>query len=175
VQQGEDSNSVARHVNFAAVHARNDARAWAAIHERPIPTDAHCGLALSGRPANYAELQQAVESGQDLGFAFSHFLDEFYLFRNASFFAVEPPPFFGFRLRAFLAAVAEFLCHEFSLDVPAWVDQPEYALSEEWDWTADLENFPDELRDRVAQRRDRATPEFRKHNIIYESRNLIRL
>jgi len=64
-----------RRPNFAAIHARMDALAWKAIHERKVPVDEHAGLAMSGRPANFQELADAVEtSGQDYGFALSHFL-----------------------------------------------------------------------------------------------------
>jgi len=92
-----------------------------------------------------------------------------------SFFAVEPPASLPTKERAFLAAMTEFLCHEFDLPVPAWTEKPEYFLAEEWDYVTDLEEFPEALRDRVAKRRERATPEFRRHNIIFEAQGLIRL
>ena len=70
--------------------------------------------------------------------------------------------------------VAEFLSHEFKLQVPTWTERPRYFLDEEWDWADDGE-MPQALRDRLPARRDRATPEFRRRNIVYEGRNLIRL
>jgi len=165
-----------RRLNFAAIHARNDALAWEAIHSRKVPVNKHAGLAMSGRPANFQELADAVEtSGQDYGFALSHFLDEFYLFRCADFFDIEPPTSLPAKERAFLAAMTEFLCHEFELPVPARTEKAEYFLEEEWDYVTELEEFPEELRDRVAKRRERATAEFLRHNIIFESRGLIRL
>jgi hypothetical protein len=89
-----------RRLNFAAIKARNDAIAWKTIRSRPIPTSANFGLANSGRPANFVEIERAmVERGQDYGYAFDHFLDEFYLFRRASFFAEEPPTSFDTRRR----------------------------------------------------------------------------
>ncbi len=164
-----------RRLNFAAIHARNDAVAWKAIHTRNAPREEERGLKVSGRPANYVELAEAVRAGQDRSFAFAHFLDEFYLFRQPSFFALEPPEEFPAKYRAFLAAVAEYLSHEFYLPVPEWSEKPEYFLAEEWDWVADAEDFPELLRKRIDRRRERATPEFRRRNILYEGRNLIRL
>lgn len=165
-----------RRPNFAAIKKRNDAAAWATIHARPRPKKASGGLQSSGRPANYRELIEAVtDRGQEFGYAFAHFLDEFYLFRDVSFFSEEPPGQFVPSRRVFLAGVAEFLCHEFSLPVPAWTEKPEYFLDEEWDYVADFDEFPKELHDRINQRRERATPEFRRRNIIYEARNLLRL
>jgi len=38
-----------------------------------------------------------------------------------------------------------------------------------------MPEFVEELRDRVDGRRARATPEFLKHNIIYQARGLLRL
>lgn len=165
-----------RRPNFAAIHARMDAVAWKAIHERKVPVRKHSGLAMSGRPANFQELVDAVKKrGQDYGFALSHFLDEFYLFRSGDFFDIEPPTSLPAKERAFLAAMTAFLCHEFDLPFPAWTEKPEYFLEEEWDYVTDLEEFPEELRDRVAKRREKAAPEFLRHNIIFASRGLIRL
>lgn len=165
-----------RRVNFARIHARNDALAWAAIHSRPAPTHDQFGLRYSGRPANFEELAEAVhQRGQEFDFALSHFLDEFYLFRRPSFFQKEPPASFGPKDRAFLAATAEFLCHEFGFEPPAWASREEYRLPAEWDYITDIPEFPEALRSRVAARRERATPEFLRHGIIFESRGLLRL
>jgi hypothetical protein len=164
-----------RRLNFAAIRLRNDALAWRAIHARDYPQTEPRGLKRSGRPANYPELGEAIAVGQDRSYAFAHFLDEFYLFRRASFFAAEPPKESPVKYRVFLAAVAEYLSHEFGLPVPEWTEKPEYFLSEEWDWVADDASFPEALKNRIDRRRERATPEFRRRNILYEGRNLIRL
>jgi hypothetical protein len=116
-----------------------------------------------------------VERDQDYGHALAHFLDEFYLFRQASFFSEEPPATFDTRRRAFLAAVAEFLSQEFGLPVPAWTEKQEYFLAEEWDWIEDHPGFNEELHFRISRRRASATPAFRRRKILYEGRNLIRL
>lgn len=165
-----------RHLNFARIHARNDALAWAAIHSRPALTHDQFGLRHSGRPANFEELAEAIhERGQEFDFALSHFLDEFYLVRRPCFFAQEPPASLSQKERAFLAATAEFLCREFAIEAPAWINREEYRLPVEWDYITDIPEFPESLRDRVAARRERATPEFLRHGIIFESRGLLRL
>jgi hypothetical protein len=167
---------IRRRPNFTAIKARNDAIAWKAIQSRPLPTSTHFGLANSGRPANFVEIERAmVEREQAYGYACDHFLDEFYLFRRQSFFAEEPPASLDRRRRAFLAAVAEFLSGEFQLPLPEWTEKPEYFLAEEWDWVEDQPDFNDELRARISRRRESATPAFRRRNILYEGRNLIRL
>lgn len=116
-----------------------------------------------------------VEREQDYGNPFDHFMDEFYLFRGASFFAEEPPNSFATRRRAFLAAVAEFLSQEFGLLVPPWTEKPKYFLAEEWDWIEECPGFNEKLRSRISRRRESATRAFRRRNILYEGRNLIRL
>lgn len=165
-----------RRLNFAKVYARNDALVWNAIRTRPLPKHSNIGLAYSRRPGDFEELGTAVlERGEDYGYAFAHFLDEFYLFRRPSFFAKKPPEEFGPRRRAFLAATAEYLSHQFGWEPPAWVNEPEYFLAEEWDFITAMAEFVEELRPRSANRRQRATPEFLHHNIIYEARGLLRL
>lgn len=164
-----------RRPDFAKIRARNDALVWRAIHSRPVPGHDRFGLEHSGRSGDFEELGRAVERGEVFGYAFAHFLDEFYLFRRPSFFAKEPPVAFPPRRRAFLAGVAEYLSNQFDLDPPEWIGKPEYFLSEEWDYVSDFEEFPEELRDRIDERRARATPEFLRRGIIYEARNLLRL
>ncbi len=161
-----------RRLNFA----RNDALVWKAIRTRPLPKHSNIGLKFSRRPGDFEELAIAVfERGDDFGYAFSHFCDEFFLFRRSSFFAKESPLSFNPHDRAFLAATAEYLSREFGWEAPTWVNKPEYFLPEEWDYVADLPEFPEELRDRIANRRERATPEFRRRNILFEGRGLLRL
>lgn len=149
---------------------------WNAIRTRPLPKHSNIGLKFSRRPGDFEELAIAVfERDDDYGYAFAHFLDEFYLFRRPSFFAKEPPPSFNPKDRAFLAATAEYLSREFGWEAPAWTSKSEYFLAEEWDYVVDLPEFPEELRLRIAHRRERATPEFLRHGIIYEARGLLRL
>lgn len=165
-----------RRPDFARIHARNDALVWKGIRTRPVPKHGNIGLRYSRRPGDFEELSVAVfQRGEEYGYAFSHFLDEFYLFRRRSFFAKEPPADFDRRDRAFLAATAEYLCREFSWDPPDWVNSPEFFLDEEWDYVADLPEFPEDLRPRITNRRKRGTPEFLRHNIIFEARGLLRL
>jgi hypothetical protein len=146
-----------------------------AIHARPIPKDLTRGLAANNTPANFVELAAAVVSGTSYGYACAHFLDEFYFYRQAFFFDEEPPTSFDTHRRAFLAAVAEFLSQEFGLPMPAWTEKREYFLTEEWDFAETQPGFNDELRARIDRRRASATPAFKRRNILYEGRNLIRL
>ena len=48
-------------------------------------------------------------------------------------------------------------------------------LNEECEWEADLDGIPEELRDHIQNRRDRATQEFSCRNVLYCAHNLIRL
>jgi len=108
-----------RRLNFARVHARNDALVWQAIRSRPLPKHANIGLKFSRRPGDFEELGVAVlERGEDYGYAFAHLLDEFWLFRQPRFFEKEPPLAFGSQRRAFLAATAEYLSREFGWEPP---------------------------------------------------------
>lgn len=120
---------------------------WEAIRSRPIPNSGHYGLGKSGRPANFDEMGTAVfDRKQDFDFALSHFLDEIYLFKNPHFLDREPPASFSQKDRAFLAATAEWLAGQFAWEPALWIDKPEYFLPEEWDYLADLPEFPEALR-----------------------------
>src|ERR1700733_14706557 len=116
-----------------------------AIRTRPLPKHATMGLRFSRRPCDFEELAVAVfERGDEFGYAFAHFLDEFYLFRRPSFFAKEPPASFRPKDRAFLAATAEYLSREFGWEPPAWTAKPEYHLDEEGDFITDMPEFVEE-------------------------------
>jgi hypothetical protein len=136
--------------------------AWPQIESRPVPQGQfadHYGLAKSGRPASFSELEQMLRGGKDFTLAWCMLLDEFYLFRRVEFFAAPPSTYFDPRTRAWFAGVVEYLCHRFGLPVPCWVQQPEYFLPEPW----------------VRSHSDTGEPEFRRRNILYNPRNLIRL
>jgi hypothetical protein len=102
----------------------------------------------------------------------SSFLHEFYAYKQGSFFAVPPPESIEPEWRALLAGAAEFLCGEFRLEIPAWVNEPEFRLDEPWEpyaWL--LSDEPGAYERRVAK----AHPCFLKHNVVWESRGLIAL
>jgi hypothetical protein len=137
---------------------RIDEIAWLSIHERaPHPSDQK-GLEKSGRPKNYEEVSRLMEQGGDWKLVISDFLHEFYCLQTADFFEQEPGKWFSCEMRALLAGVAEYLCHHFELPVPEWTEKPEYFLPEPWKKSND----------------DTATPEFRRRNIGYNPRHLIR-
>ena len=100
--------------------------------------------------------------------AILEFLDRFYLYKTADFFAVEPSEFFTLEVRAFLAATTEFLCKDFNLAVPSWVFKPEYILAEPYD-AAGMSEFG------IFYSLEDSTEEYRRRNVIFQSRGLIRL
>jgi hypothetical protein len=107
-----------------------------------------------------------MRKGYDWRHCWGEFLDEFYIFKCASFFVEEPSHSFTSRRRAFLAGAAQYLCNRFGLEVPAWTEKPEYFLNEEWS------PGHDEVTERL---RREAAEEFARRNIFFCSRNLIRL
>ncbi len=136
-----------------------DKVAWSIIEQMPPPSmPGHKGLALSGRPKDFAELESLVSDGENFDIAVALFLDEFYCFKTEDFLAAEPTDFFDARTRAWLAGVAEYLSHRFRLPVPTWVGKPEYFLPEFW-----------------KKSDDSGEQEFRQRNIGYNPRHLIRL
>lgn len=146
-------------------------RAWKLIMERP---PAHMpdrrGIFRSGRPENYVELEYQMGVGARWEYAFPSFLDEFYLHRDARFFAEPPSNYFPQQRRVFLAAVAEYLCHRFNLPVPAWVSEPEFNTP--FKIRVDLGGGPAETRE---QRWTETPLEFASRNMIYDPSGLIRL
>lgn len=139
-----------------------DDMAWKQLHARPAPTGTwadHKGLAKSGRPKNFAELEILLRRCDDWEVAFPSFLDEFYLFSDAEFFALEPTDYFDRKTRVWFAGIAEYLCHRFGLAVPEWVENSDYFLPEPWRKSHD----------------DTGELEFRRRNVLYNPRHLIRL
>ncbi|MFP5228083.1 MAG: hypothetical protein ACLGXA_10665 [Acidobacteriota bacterium] len=146
-------------------HARLDAIAWRTIHDRKRPRG------VPTPPRNFGELPPC--EGPEFSESLNAFLDRFYWWKRPEALQIEPPLGFAPEYRAFLAAVAEFLCHEFTIQVPAWVAEPGYCLKVEWDAAADLEEVPWVLVIPIEERRAKAAPEFLSRNIIFPSRGLI--
>jgi hypothetical protein len=67
-----------------------DRTAWATIDQLPQSPVERAGLAKSGRPKSFPELEKQLQMGIDFDCALSMFLHEFYQHRDPSFFA-EPP------------------------------------------------------------------------------------
>jgi hypothetical protein len=151
-----------------------DKIAWETIDKLPQYPVAEAGLSLSGRPRTYAEMGVQIQRGIVWDLVESMFLHEFYQHRDASFFAAEPPEFFTDLQRVMLAGTAEFLCHRFGYEVPAWTEKPEYFLAEE---RSCFEDFlaPSVLAGLKATHVRRSSPEFLRRNLILPTRSLIHL
>lgn len=100
-----------------------------------------------------------MEQGGNWELVILDFLQEFNFKRTADFFDKEPGEWFPCEMRAWFAGMAEYLCHRFNLPVPEWTDKSEYFLPEPWGKSQD----------------DTGEPEFRRRNIGYNPRHLIRL
>ena len=69
-----------------------------------------------------------------------------------------------------LAGAAEYLSRRFNLEVPDWVNRPEFFLDQEWDILSEVLPDVEQYRE---ERRARADEAFLRRNVIFESRNLI--
>jgi hypothetical protein len=174
---------VGRNLDAERNRDRMDAIAWAII-DAHVPPVRPLGY-KSSRPANFAELSKAVEAfrsdyPEDLDplpgtwpafeHAWSNFLHEFFYWRLADFFAVPPPETLGLERGALLAGAAEYLCRRYDLDLPDWIDDPQYVLPEIYDFWGDI---TPEVRAMRFRRVQRSSPEFLKRNVVFEARNLI--
>jgi len=112
--------------------------AWETIDRLPQSSVQSAGLAQSGRPKSFQELEEQVRMGIDFGWALSMFLHEFYQHRDPSFFSEPPSRQLSDINRVALAGTAEYLCHRFGYDVPAWTEAPEYFLESERNWIEDM-------------------------------------
>lgn len=92
-------------------------------------------------------------------------LHEFYPYKTADFFAVEPPVQFSIERR-----VADAHSTRFGLPVPEWARKPDYALAKPWDPSSEL--HPGML---IEERISYASPAFRKRNVVFKERSLIAL
>jgi len=150
--------------------AELDQIAWETIHSRPPFAGTPSGLAKSRRPANYQELGELLDEDGDFELAWGEFLHEFYRYKSASFFAEPPPSNLSPGYRAMLAGAAEYLSRRFNLEVPDWVNRPEFFLDQEWDILSEVLPDVEQYRE---ERRARADEAFLRRNVIFESRNLI--
>lgn len=80
----------------------------------------------NGRPKSLREAATLAREWElPLGRVVAEFLDEFYTHPEArQAMIVEEPPAVGEFEDAWLGAVAEHLARRWSLEIPAWVDQP---------------------------------------------------
>jgi hypothetical protein len=96
--------------------------AWATIGQLPQSSVQSAGLAKSGRPKSFPELEEQLRMGIDFDCAVSMFLHKFYQHRDPSFFGEPPSQQLSDINCAALAGTAEYLCHRFGYDVPAWTE-----------------------------------------------------
>lgn len=143
-----------------------DAIAWKSIHDRKPRSGPPEGR---DRANNYRELETLVREGKrPYDLAFLEFLDNFYSYKSVDFFEAEPSDFFTLEVRAFLAATTEFLCKDFNLPVPDWVFKPEYILAKPYD-ASGMSKFG------IFYRLEDSNEEYRRRNVIFQARGLIRL
>ena len=88
------------------------------------------------RPNTLAEATKRIDLGEPLEKALPEFLDTFYLAQDAAIrmdMLRDEPASIGARQDALMAAVAEYLAHEYGLPhVPAWVFGPARYLDHAW-------------------------------------------
>jgi hypothetical protein len=111
-----------------------DRIAWRTIDQQfQYPLES-AGLAKNARPKSFPEFETQLRMGIDFECALSMFLHEFYSHRDPCFFAEPPSAHLSDMKRAALAGAAEWLCHRFGYDVPAWTEEPEFFLKSERNW-----------------------------------------
>jgi hypothetical protein len=164
-----------------------DRIAWRIIDQQfQYPLES-AGLAKNARPKSFPEFEMQLRIGIDFECALSMFLQEFYSHRDPCFFAEPPSAQLSAMKRAALAGAAEWLCHRFGYDVPAWTEEPEFFLKSERNWfdewdTSDedgailAEVFDPEF---IASIREesvkKSAQEFLRRNLLFPVRGLIRI
>lgn len=139
--------------------------AWSIIDSLPqYPVD-QTGLAISGSPKSFPEIEEQLRMGIDIDCALSMFLHEFYQHRDPSFFINPPSSQLSDINRAAFAGIAEYLSRRFGYPVPSWTESPEYSLLQERDWFEDIYD-QDFLTDPTIREYHlaRSAPEFIKRN-----------
>lgn len=90
------------------------------------------------RPKTLAEVARETIEGESFDRSLANFLDEFYVAPNAPSLAETPTLLapsqgeLGSVQDAYLAATAEELARQFSLPLPAWVDDEQRKLHRPW-------------------------------------------
>jgi hypothetical protein len=155
-----------------------DALCWKVLEEKVPRPGVPPGYPAGPRPSNYAELAELIRDRGDFELAWGEFLHECHAYKSGSFFAVPPPSTFSPEHRAWLATCCEYLCQRFHLPIPAWVEEPEFFLPEEWDFASETFVWAGMLVDMTPyreERRSRSHDAFLRRGIIFEPRALIAL
>jgi hypothetical protein len=151
-----------------------DRIAWNIIDNQPQFPIESAGLAKSRRPKSFPELEEQLRMGIDFECALSMFLHEFYGHRDPSFFAEPPSQRLSDINRAALAGAAEWLCHRFGYEVPAWTEEPEFFLISERNWFEELFD-PDFIVSIREYSMSQSVQEFTRRNLLFPVRGLIRI
>jgi hypothetical protein len=155
-----------------------DELAWKVLEEKVPRPGSPPGYPAGPRPSNFVELAAVARDRGDFELAWGEFLHEFFAYKAPSFFAVPPPTTFRPEHRCWLAGVSEYLSLRFHLPVPAWTEEPQYFLEQEWDAASEVFIGSDMLIDMTPhrkERRERSHDAFLKRNVIFEPRGLIAL
>ena len=164
-----------------------DRIAWEIIDQQTQFPLESAGLAKNGRPKSFPEFEKQLRMGIDFECALSMFLHEFYSHRDPSFFAEPPSPQLSDVHRAALAGTAEWLCHRFGYDVPAWTEEPEFFLKSERNWFEEFDTSDEDgvvfkevfNPEFIAKYRGDylagSAPEFTRRNLLFPVRGLIRI
>ena|ERR1035437_4028429 len=148
--------------------------AWATIDQLPQSSFDRAGLAISGRPKSFPELEEQLRMGIDFDCALSMFLHEFYQHRDPRFFEEHPSQQLSDINRAALAGATEWLCHRFGYEVPAWTEAPEYFLEQERNWFEDMFD-QDFLVSHREYHLGRSAQEFTRRNLLFPVLGLCRI
>lgn len=115
------------------------------------------------RPQSIAEVANRCEkSKSNYASFFREFLMTFYAFNKdekLQSVSEEPEPTTP-ELDAYSAAVVEYLCHKYDLQIPSWTENPERFLHSPW--------FPCELENLKPMLIMESPPEFRRRFIFVE-------
>jgi hypothetical protein len=168
-------------VSITKTRAEIDELCWKILEDKIPHPGPPPGYPASPRPSNFVELAAMIgnhESFEHFEHCWGSFLHNFFNFKSASFFALPPPATFKPEHRAWLAGCSEYLSRRFNLPVPAWTNDPEFFLSEEWDFASETFLFALMLIDMKPYRDERRAishDAFLRRNVIFEPRALITL
>ena len=152
-----------------------DQLGWHIIDSQPQTPFESAGLANSGLPRSFPELEIKMQMrGSDFDCALSSFLHEFYQHRDQRFFVDPPSQQLEPINRTALAGIAEYLSNRFHYPIPEWTRAPEFHLPEEHDWFESQfdKEFLATIRDFHVKD---SAPEFMRRNLIFSARGLIHI
>lgn len=131
------------------------------------------------RPQNFAEAVRQLEVGVPSYVVMGDFLDEFYrspLSEKQAFLDREPPASSALEkvMAVNYAATAEKLAHDFGLDVPAWVEKPQYFLKA-GEAIYGYRSYAETRADLAEILREESPAEFARRNLFVSANALTRV